>query len=75
MRFEYEISKYLSLAIYLVNFLLMLSIELNTGPDVMSTAYFKTVSWYDVVFSLYMYIDYFKIKYDVLKSNVTYPEV
>ena len=27
-----EISKFLSLAIYVVNFLLILSIELNTGP-------------------------------------------
>lgn len=32
MRFEYEISKVLSLAIYLVKFLLILSTELNTGP-------------------------------------------
>ena len=32
MRFEYEISKLPNLANYLVNFLLMLSVELNTGP-------------------------------------------
>ena len=36
MRFEYEISKLLNLTIYLVNFLLMLSIELNTAPGLFS---------------------------------------
>ena len=51
MRFEYEISKLLSLAICLVNFLLMLSIELNTGPGPYSIQYFINKFEYFTQFS------------------------